>query len=119
LKAGEGFSKSDGQTTTGSPAVPIFTDSDLALQRHNMNKDRKKEDSAQSACTALPGTSAEGGRSINPKDLPEGDDSPVYERPYSIPIGLPIKDEEYDRLKEEAKREQPATDNIGQQDSNA
>jgi hypothetical protein len=85
-----------------------------------MNKDSdEQKESNQSACVASAGLSAGKGRSINPADLPADDDSPTQKKPRHIPLGLPISDKEYDKLKEKAKKERPSSENIGQQDSNA
>ncbi len=85
-----------------------------------MNKDsNEQKESKQAACVAGTGSSAEKGRSINPADLPSDDDSPTHKKPRHIPLGLPISDKEYDKLKEKAKKERPSSEDIGQQDSNA
>ena len=58
---------------------------------------------------------AEKGKSFDPKDLPEAGASP--DEPIAAPApGLPVSDEEYERMKERARKTVISSDSIAQED---
>ncbi len=64
------------------------------------------------------GRSADTGKSFDPLDLPE--DAPMaLPRPRAIPIGQPISQQEYKKLKEKAKKSNPLSRGNAQEDSAA
>ncbi len=71
----------------------------------------------ESDWTACEGVSEESGKSINPESLPENDPSTNPTEDKEIPIGLPVSDEHYRALKEEAKKDKPPSGTKGQVDS--
>lgn len=69
-----------------------------------MNKTTdKKKPSAQPRGTAHKGDAEQAGREVKPSDLTDEAKPGVPAETRHIPIGLPISQEKYDRLKERAK----------------
>jgi hypothetical protein len=59
----------------------------------------------------------EKGRSMNPTELPQEDATPLRQEPRSAPApGLPISNEDYERMKEEAKNAIGPSESIAQED---
>ena len=81
----------------------------------NKTTDQKKP-SAQPGGTAHKGDSEQAGREVNPSDLTDEAQPGVPAETRHIPIGLPISQEEYDRLKERAKSDHALPKGKAQQD---
>ena len=77
---------------------------------------KNHENANQSGWTACEGVSEESGKTVNPKDLPE-DDTPANPTTYrEVPIGKPVSDEQYRKMKEAAEKGKPPSGGKSQVD---
>lgn len=69
-----------------------------------MNKKSKPDEIAQPTnYHAGSGAAEKAGSDFCPQDLPAADSTPSPAKPRDVPIGLPISQQEYERLKKEAE----------------
>lgn len=74
------------------------------------------KDENQSGWNACEGSSEESGKSVNPKDLPEHDSPATPTKYREVPIGRPITDEQYRKMKEAAEKDKPLSGGKAQVD---
>jgi hypothetical protein len=82
-------------------------------------KTKKKATDQSSSAAAGEGAATGAGRSISPAELPEEPSQPDPANPRTPPLGLPVSAEEYRRLKQQAEKGKPASDEIAQEDPSA
>jgi hypothetical protein len=78
-----------------------------------MKKDEKEN---QSGWTACEGASEASGKSVDPKDLPEADTSTAPTTYKEVPVGRPVSDEQYKKMKEAAEKGKPPSGGKSQVD---
>ncbi len=75
----------------------------------------KEEDKDyQSSCSADESSST--GEEFNPSDMPESSDPSEPSKTRSVPIGRPVSDEEYRKMKERAAKDNPPSGGHKQED---
>ena len=65
------------------------------------------------------GPATRAGQSFRPQDLPEAECTPTPAKPRDVPLGLPISEKEYERLKKEAEKDNRLSGGGAQQDPSA
>jgi hypothetical protein len=68
--------------------------------------------------TAAGGECKEPGKEFKPSEMPEGE-IPDRSKRTPAPMGLPISDDEYERLKKKAEQEKVESEETAQQDPSA
>ena len=75
----------------------------------------KEEDKDyQSSCSA--DESSPAGEEFSPSDMPESNDSSEPSKKHEVPIGRPVSDEEYRKMKERAAKDNPPSGGHTQED---
>lgn len=77
----------------------------------------KEEDKDhQSSCSADESSSASTGKEFNPSDMPESSEPSEPSKKRAVPIGRPVRDEDYRKMKERAAKDKPPSGGHKQED---
>lgn len=78
-----------------------------------MNEEDKDQ---QSSCSAVGRSSTGAGKEYNPKDSPDDDSMAEPSTTRAVPIGRPVSDEEYRKMKERAAKDKTPSSGHAQED---
>jgi hypothetical protein len=77
---------------------------------------KEQDKDYQSSSSADESSSTSTGEEFNPSDMPESSDPSEPSKTHAVPIGRPVSDEEYRKMKERAAKDNPPSGGHTQED---